>query len=114
VDLTGRRHGQALPGSRDQQRRVDCLAAIDGSRAADDAITQETDIRSKSEPRFHSHAKVCFKSAFGEIPGWADHVVEAREEGESVDVLLLSRTGQAEQESKGAKQDALHIAHSVR
>src|ERR1700739_79867 len=113
VDRAGWRDGQALPGGSDQGRRGDRLASINRARAADDAVADGAEIRAQGKPGFEGDTEVAFKATLGKVAGWTDHVIEAREKSEAVDVRLLSERRETNQKSNAAEQDALHVAFSM-
>ena len=97
----------------DQGGCVNRLASIDRARAADDAIAQDAEIRTQGKPRSEGDTEVAFEAALGKVAGWADHIIEAREKSEAIDVRLLRERRETNQKNNAAEQDALPVAHSM-
>src|SRR5246127_2680022 len=113
VDRAGWRDGQSVPGSRDQGRSINRLASIDRASATDNAVANGAEIRTQGKPRSKGDTEVAFEAALGKVAGWADHIVEAREKSEAIDVRLLRERRETNQKNNAAEQDALHVAHSM-
>ena len=78
---------------------------------ADDAVTDGAEIAADAQPGLQGDAEIAFESAFREVSGGADQVIEAGEKGVTVNIRRLRESRETQENRKAAKQPASNEFH---
>src|SRR5215467_851445 len=88
------------------------LAAVNGSRTADDAVAHRTEVAAQRQPGSYVDAKIAFEPTLSQIASRADHIIETGEQCVAVDVCRLCSCRQTNNEDyKAAKRETRCTFH---